>query len=69
MFAGAELSTEIRDIYVKCEDSHGKLIRRLSKVTIYVLVTMYLPTLLTPISYYLFGFPLPAEWKQAFLVR
>lgn len=63
------MSEKICDVYVQCEQSHRKLLRWIIGIVVFATIAAYLMSFLTPISYYFFGFPLPEDWKETFLVR
>lgn len=67
MLIGCDQSEKSEKIFREAEENNTKLIKIIRKFVITGQIGTYWPTLLTPISYFLFDFP--QQWFLPFEVR
>lgn len=61
-FLGSRKSTKSAELYCKQENNNTKLMRGLLIYSSFVIITVYVPPTLFPISYEILGFPSPKYW-------
>lgn len=60
--SGLSTSDESTNLYFKQEKRNAKLMKFLFIYATFVVITVYVPPLLFPIGYAIFGFPAPKKW-------
>lgn len=69
MLIGCDQSDKSEKIFRHAEEDNTKLMKIVRKFVITGQIGTYWPSLLTPISYFLFDFPQPEQWFLPFEAR